>query len=372
MASIVRSSFVTSTNGFGVTHDLGFGTSVTTGNAIVILLHEFHDVQISPAPTVNGVSGPPSATIDYSVDQASGKQSRAYSYANAAAGATGFRFTTTSSHSNISGWVLEISGAAASSMFVSGGSFPSDFGPTELDATATGASAGDFALAIFSDVPLANITATRSGFTQSSNSAGNVLLQYNMSTGSGSNTAGATLSSSGFSTDGFVVIYKTAVSGNYTLPADSGSYTLSGQAANTLYARIMSGEQGSYALSGVDALLVKSGSYSFNAEFGSYTLVGANALVDLSMNAAQGSYVLTGQAATLTFTPFSNPSVTAEFGSYTLTGRAANTNYGRLLSAEVGVYALTGRQAGLIWSGAPVSTGYSSQKMTFSALTISL
>ena len=68
MASIVRSSFVTSTNGFGVTHDLGFGTSVTTGNAIVILLHEFHDVQSSPAPTVNGVSGPPSATIDYSVD----------------------------------------------------------------------------------------------------------------------------------------------------------------------------------------------------------------------------------------------------------------------------------------------------------------
>lgn len=172
---------------------------------------------------------------------------------------------------------------------------------------------------------------------------------------------------------GMIAVEVAAASGGgFTLTADSGSYSLTGQSANTLYARIMPAAQGSYSLTGVDALLVKSGSYSFNAEVGSYTLVGANALVDLSMNAAQGSYALTGQAATLTFAPLSNPSVTAEFGSYTLTGRAANTNYGRLLSAEVGVYALTGRQAGLTWSGAPVSTGYSSQKMTFSTLTISL
>lgn len=163
-----------------------------------------------------------------------------------------------------------------------------------------------------------------------------------------------------------------AAGSGFTITAENGSYGLTGRDANVLYARIMPAAQGSYALTGVDALLVKSGSYSFNAEVGSYTLVGANALVDLSMNAAQGSYALTGQAATLTFAPLSNPSVTAEFGSYTLTGRAANTNYGRLLSAEVGVYALTGRQAGLTWSGAPVSTGYSSQKMTFSTLTISL
>lgn len=161
-------------------------------------------------------------------------------------------------------------------------------------------------------------------------------------------------------------------SSGFTVTAESGTYNLTGQTANTLYTRIMAGGQGTYSLTGVDALLVKSGSYSFNAEPGAYTLIGASALVDLSMNAAQGSYALTGQAATLTFTPFSNPSVTAEFGSYTLTGRDANTNYGRIMPAEVGVYALTGRQAGLIWSGAPVSTGYSSQKMTFSALTISL
>lgn len=158
----------------------------------------------------------------------------------------------------------------------------------------------------------------------------------------------------------------------YSLVAGNGSYALTGTAANTLYARIMAGEQGSYTLTGIDALLVKAGSYQFNAEVGSYTLVGANALVDVSMNAEAGSYALTGRDSTLNFAGFTNPTLTAEFGSYTLTGQASNTKYGRLLAAEVGVYALTGRQAGLIWSGAPVSTGYTSQRMTFSSLRISL
>lgn len=219
-AAIVRSAFVTSTNGFGVTHDLGFGTAVAAGNAIVILLHEFHDA--TGTPTVNGASG--TVVVDFSVDQASGKQSRAYSLPDAASGATGFRFTTSSSHSNISGWVLEISGAATSSMFGSGGSFPSDFGPTELDATATGANSGDFALSIFTDVPLANITSTRSGFTQSGDSGSNILLQHNMNTASGSITAGATLSSSGFSTDGFVVIYRAAAGGTSQAPRASHNF----------------------------------------------------------------------------------------------------------------------------------------------------
>ena len=42
------------------------------------------------------------------------------------------------------------------------------------------------------------------------------------------------------------------------------------------------------------------------------------------------------------------------------------------MPAEVGAYTLTGRQVGLTWSGAPVATGYASQKMTISSLRISL
>lgn len=158
----------------------------------------------------------------------------------------------------------------------------------------------------------------------------------------------------------------------YTLTANAGSYALTGQSATTSFASILTAAQGSYTLTGVEALLVKTGSYQFNAEAGSYTLVGANALVDVSMNAEAGSYTLTGQAATLNFAGFTNPTLTAEFGSYSLTGFASNILYGRILPAETGSYALTGRQAGLIWSGAPVATGYASQKMTISSLRISL
>lgn len=214
MASIVRSSYITSTNGFGTTHDLNFGSAVVAGNAIIILLHEFHDV--TGTPTVNGASG--TVAVDYNVNQAGGKQSRAYSLPTAASGATGFRFTTSASNSNISGWVHEISGCQATAPFVAGGSFPSDFGPVELDAVATGANAGDFALSIFSDVPLANIMSTRSGFTQSGDSGSNILLQHNMNTAAGSITAGATLSASGFSTDGFVVIYRAAAASGGQAP----------------------------------------------------------------------------------------------------------------------------------------------------------
>jgi len=160
--------------------------------------------------------------------------------------------------------------------------------------------------------------------------------------------------------------------GSFTITADSGSYTLTGQSANPLYTRIMAAAQGSYTLTGVAALLVRTGSYQFTAEAGAYTLVGANALVDVSMNASSGTYTLTGQAATLTFGSFSNPSLTADAGTYALTGFAANINYGRIMPAEVGAYTLTGRQVGLTWSGAPVATGYASQKMTISSLRISL
>lgn len=167
------------------------------------------------------------------------------------------------------------------------------------------------------------------------------------------------------------VDYTEPVTG-YTLTADSGTYSLTGQSANTLYARIMAAGQGTYALTGVDALLVRAGSYQFAADPGSYTLVGSNALVDIAMNAEAGTYALTGQDATLTYTVLSNRTLTADAGTYALTGQNAGMLYGRILTAEMGLYALTGRQAGLIWSGAPASTGYATQRMTFSTLTISL
>jgi hypothetical protein len=161
-------------------------------------------------------------------------------------------------------------------------------------------------------------------------------------------------------------------SSGLTLTAESGTYNLTGQTANTLYARIMAAAQGTYALTGVDALLVKSGSYSFSAEPGAYTLVGATALVDVSMNAEAGTYTLTGQDATVSYAPFSNPTLTADAGTYALSGQVANLLRGMRLTADQGIYSLTGRQAGLSWSGAPTSTGYAVRRMSLSYLKMGL
>lgn len=214
-----------------------------------------------------------------------------------------------------------------------------------------------------------------SGFTALANDAGGFSTDISLLTEYRTDNDTTVDASTSTSVDGIGVIgieIAAAAAGGYTIVADSGTYNLTGTSNNLLYPRTMAADFGSYGLTGRDANLVRSGSYAFNAEAGSYTLVGSNALVDIGMNAEVGSYTLTGRDATLNFAGFTNPVLTAEFGSYGLTGRAANTWFNRRLVAEVGVYALTGRQAGLIWSGAPASTGYASQRMTFSTLTISL
>lgn len=205
--AIVQSRWFSSTNGNGTTHDITLSSAATPGNTIIVILMGYDDVTTA---TVLGVAGPPSAVEDYSNTFASGRQGKAFRYSNAASGATGFRFTTSVAHLNTAGWILEISGLTNTTPFTGGGDFPSDFGPTELDAAVTVNAAGDICLAAFADVPLANITATRSGFTQSGDSNGSVLLQRNLNTGSGSITAGCTLSSNGFSSEGFVVSWKKA------------------------------------------------------------------------------------------------------------------------------------------------------------------
>lgn len=157
--------------------------------------------------------------------------------------------------------------------------------------------------------------------------------------------------------------------GAYTLTAEQGSYTLTGQAAGTLYSRSMPADQGSYALTGQAAGLAKGilltadqGSYALSGQAanfslayllaaaqGSYTLTGQSAgtLYSPLLAAAQGSYALTGQDATLTYAPAGAYSMPADQGSYTLTGQDAALKLSALLVAVQGSYALTGQAAAL-------------------------
>jgi hypothetical protein len=127
----------------------------------------------------------------------------------------------------------------------------------------------------------------------------------------------------------------------YSIAAEYGSYTLTGQAAAARAARQLAAAQGSYSLSGAAAGLPRG--LRVAAEQGSYALTGQDAAVRAArvMLAAQGSYSINGQSATLR----AARQLAAEQGTYDLTGQAAGLQYGRKVTAEPGAYALTGQDA---------------------------
>lgn len=208
--AIVQQDYVTSANGNGTTHDLSFPSTVTAGNTILVILFGFSDVADITGIVANGISGSPALTQDFSNTFAS-RTARVYRLSNAGSGGTGVRITMSASHFDVPGWIIEVSGLTNTTPFTNSGVMSDNFEPTEFDATASVNAAGDVAFARFADVTLANITSTRSGFTQSPESNGSELMQTNLNTGAGTVTAGATLSSnSGFLGAGFVVTYKKA------------------------------------------------------------------------------------------------------------------------------------------------------------------
>lgn len=120
----------------------------------------------------------------------------------------------------------------------------------------------------------------------------------------------------------------------YTLTADGGSYSLSGQTATTYptFKRALTADAGTYTYSGLDAAL-------------SYTPGG----VDYGLLADAGGYTSSGQDATLTVTR--KYRLTADAGSLTTTGQAANLfpTWNLRLSADAGSYSLTGQDATLAY-----------------------
>ena len=105
----------------------------------------------------------------------------------------------------------------------------------------------------------------------------------------------------------------------------------------------MAADQGSYALSGQAATFA----ISMPAGQGSYALTGQTATFGIGMPAAQGSYTLSGQ--TVTF----GVAMPAAQGAYALSGQA--TTFGITMPAGQGAYVLTGEDATLIYSGSAAS-----------------
>jgi len=135
--------------------------------------------------------------------------------------------------------------------------------------------------------------------------------------------------------------------GSYTLTAESGAYTLAGQAAGLQAARTLAADAGSYTLMGQDVAMQRG--QRLVADAGSYTLTGVAAVLATArvLAADAGAYALNGQAVGLTYTPAGSYSLTAEAGSYSLNGQTVDLTAARRLVADAGAYALTGQAVGL-------------------------
>lgn len=139
-----------------------------------------------------------------------------------------------------------------------------------------------------------------------------------------------------------------AAAGSYTLVADPGSYTVTGQDADLRVARNITAEVGSYSYTGTAADLLKG--FRIGLDAGSYSLTGQATTLRYNriIDAVAGSYTYTGQDATLTYTPATGDySIVAEAGSYSLTGQDASLVAARSLSANAGSYSYSGIDANL-------------------------
>lgn len=157
----------------------------------------------------------------------------------------------------------------------------------------------------------------------------------------------------------------------YTLTAQHGSYTYTGQSATLLKTKVIVASQGSYTYTGQTATLLRSrlvtaqnGAYTYTgqtatllrskrieANHGSYAYSGQDAILlrSKAIVAQHGSYALSGQSADITYTPaVTGYTLTAQHGTYALNGQDATLTKGLVLTAQHGSYALSGQDATLL------------------------
>ena len=149
-----------------------------------------------------------------------------------------------------------------------------------------------------------------------------------------------------------ITIDYTAGGATYTMTADSGSFTLTGQTVGLLASRLLSALNGSFTHTGQDVGLLTSRLIA--ADSGAFTLTGQDAALTVSrlLAAASGAFTLAGQDVTLTYSGGSGPTYTlaADSGAFTLSGQTAALLASRLLSAETQSFTLAGQDAGLLIS----------------------
>lgn len=131
----------------------------------------------------------------------------------------------------------------------------------------------------------------------------------------------------------------------YTLTAETGAFTLTGNAAVFPISRRLTTETGSFVLSGVAAALNRS--TRIVAEAGAFVLTGIDASFEFGKRllAETGSFTLTGNDVAFT----RHYHMAAEVGSFALTGQDASFTAARTFTAETGAFTLTGNDIEFIF-----------------------
>jgi hypothetical protein len=142
----------------------------------------------------------------------------------------------------------------------------------------------------------------------------------------------------------------------YTIDADTGSFTLTGNDAQLtkVSAYSISADVGSFALTGNDAQLTKVSAYSIAAATGDITVTGNNTVLtkvsSSTLVAGTGSFTVTGNDAALT--KVSSYSIEAGIGSFALAGNDTDLKSDSVIEAGTATYTLAGNSVGLAYSQA--------------------
>lgn len=154
-------------------------------------------------------------------------------------------------------------------------------------------------------------------------------------------------------------VNETSAAGSTTMPADAGSFTLSGKDADLTASSdpLRADTALPFNVTGFAAGLIYG--KKITAVTGSFVFSGAPSLSDHEHDVEKGAFSLTGVAAVLRF----GHSLTAERGAFSFTGSEVVfiASPAKKLSAETGAFVMTGMDATL----SRVATSMAAEKGTF-------
>lgn len=132
----------------------------------------------------------------------------------------------------------------------------------------------------------------------------------------------------------------------YTLTAQGGSYTVTGSSVGLRRSKYMYASGGTYSLTGQQATITWTAgvvNYAFTLLGGSYALTGSSAVVSRNrkLTSTGGNYSLVGANATL----LRSKRLVSSGGSYAYTGQSATLKRSKYLLSSGGSYTLQGSQA---------------------------